>query len=145
VFALYCAGAPADDPLARKALDALDAQRESMSEGHGSATMALQYGALLSRARGDAAWQAFRSIYFPRILAAQEANGACLCVCRHEAGGVTCDTTPIPGMPMGDAYAAGNKTYVTAIHALILALDRTEPRVLPPVPGLRGPVTEPGK
>jgi len=144
VFALYCAGAPADDPGARKALDVIDTQPEAVSEGHGSATMALQFGALLARARGDRAWQAFRTIYFPRILEKQETNGACSCVCKHASIAVTCDTAPIPGMPGAEEYAEANKTYVTAIHALVLALDRAQPRVLPEVPGPRGPVTQGG-
>jgi hypothetical protein len=141
VFALYCAGTPADDAAARKALDAIDAQPDLVSEGHGSATMALQFGALLARGRGDRAWQTFRAIYFPRILKEQAANGACSCVCKHEAAAVTCDTAPIPGMPGAAEYAAGNKIYVTAIHALVLALDRTAPRVLPTMPAPKGPVT----
>jgi hypothetical protein len=141
-FALYCAGAAADDPTARKALDAIDRDPELLSEGHGSASMALQFGALLSRARGERAWRTFRSVFFPRILERQEKNGACSCACKGELAAVTCDTRPIPGMPGADEYARGNKTYVTAIHALILALDRTAPRVLPPAPGPRGPTTQ---
>jgi len=141
VFALFCAGLPAGDAAAGKALDAIDAQPDLVSEGHGSATMALQYGALLARSRGDRAWQTFRAIFFSRIVNGQAPTGACSCICKHEDGAVTCDTAPIPGMPGADEYAAGNKTYVTAIHALILALDRTQPRVLPAVPGPKGPVT----
>ena len=54
-----------------------------VSEGYGSATMALQFGALLSRAQGDERWDAFRTIFFPRILAKQHEDGAFACVCLH--------------------------------------------------------------
>jgi len=41
----------------------------------------------------------------------------------------------IPGM------AEGNKVYVTAIHCLILLLDRTAAKVVPEMPVPKGPVT----
>lgn len=145
VFALFCAGAPRDDPVAVAGLKAIDAHPQLMSEGHGSATMALQFGALLSRGRGDRAWATFRRIFLPRILAHQEPSGAFTCVCRAETLAVTCDTRELPGLPAAAAadWTRGGKVYVTAIHALILLLDRTPPRTLPEMPDLAGPVTGP--
>ncbi|MHC4952839.1 MAG: hypothetical protein ACYTGZ_03045 [Planctomycetota bacterium] len=141
VFALFCAGAPDDDAVALSALAAIDASPKLMSEGHGSATMALQFGALLARARGDLAWRTFRRIYLRRIIDHMDERGSCKCVCEHKSAGVTCDTREIPGMPMAGQWVEGNKTYVTAIHLLILMLDRTETRAIPKMPGPRGPVT----
>jgi len=146
VFALFCAGAARDDPVAVAGLKAIDAQVELLSEGHGSATMALQFGALLSRGRGDRAWAAFREIFLPRILAHQEPSGAFTCVCQAKGMAVTCDTRELPGLPAVAAadWIKGGKVYVTAIHALILLLDRTPARALPEMPDRAGPVTPPG-
>jgi len=149
-FALFCAGAKPTDPTAVKALRAIDGRPQFMAEGHGSATMALQFGGLLSRARGDRAWSAFRSMYFPRILAAQEKSGAFLCV---STGVIGSNDETRPRLPAGlrDSVPSGIKLpdrnpraepYVTAIHSLLLLLDRTESRVLPTIPGLPGPVTK---
>jgi hypothetical protein len=135
VFALLCAGAPTDDPVVRRALKSIDKKPELMSEGHGSATMALQFGALLSRGREEPSWETFREIFVPRILSHQEKNGAFACVCQHKSGAVTCDTRPIPGVPGMEMYVREQRVYVTAIHALILALDRSRPRALPRVTG----------
>jgi hypothetical protein len=134
-FALVCAGVPADDPVVRRALESIDKKPEFMSEGHGSATMALQFGALLSRVREEPRWWTFRGIFLPRILAHQENDGSFACVCLHESGAVTCDTRPIPGVPGMEMYVREQRVYVTAIHALILALDRSRPRALPKVTG----------
>ena len=145
VFALFCAGAPRDDPVAVAGLKAIDAHVDLLSEGHGSATMALQFGALMSRGRGDRAWATFREIFLPRILAHQEPSGAFTCVCQAEGMAVTCDTRELPGLPAAAAadWTKGGKVYVTAIHALILLLDRTPARALPEMPDLAGPVTPP--
>jgi hypothetical protein len=142
VLALLCAGAKKDDPVVVKALEAVDRSPELMSDGHGSAAMALQFGALLAHARGDRAWAVFRRIFFPRILAGQEKDGAFLCVCSDRPG-VTNDTRAIPGLPagIGDSWADEGKVYVTAIHTLILLLDRAESRILPEAPAPRGAVT----
>lgn len=141
LFALYCLGVGEGDATAAKAAAAIDGHPEDLSEGHGSATMALQFGALVCRARGDATWETFKRIYFPRIVAAQDEDGAFDCICRGEAFGVTCDTKPpgaLGGMP---GYLDGKKVYVTAIHCLVLLLDRTEPESVPAMPGPKGPAT----
>ena len=54
---------------------------------------------------------------------------------------MTNDTQPLPGMPAGGRWTEQGKVYVTAIHALVLLLDRTQSKTLPKMPGLRGPVT----
>ena len=142
VYAMFLAGAPKDDPVAKKALAAIDKHPEMMSEGHGSATMALQYGALLADARGDAAWRVFRRIFFPRILAKQDENGVFECVAIAKAPGVTVDGRPFPGMPDNSPWANQGKTYVTAIHTLILLLDRTDSRIAPDAPGVQAAKTK---
>jgi len=140
-FALFCAGAPRTDPTAQKALRAIDARPQFMAEGHGSATMALQFGGLLSRARGGRAWKTFRSTYFPRILAAQEKSGAFLCISRGEIGSNNETRPRLPAGMKAPTQNRGGEVYVTAIHSLLLLLDRTESRVLPAIPELAGPVT----
>jgi hypothetical protein len=141
LLALRCLGVPADDETAKKAEAVVDAHLEDLSEGHGSAMMALQLGALVCRARGEASWEAFKAIYFPRILASQDEDGAFDCVCKGEAPGVTCDTNPPGGIGNMPGYQDGKKVYVTAIHCLILLLDRTQAKVVPDMPGPQGPVT----
>ncbi len=145
-FALFCAGAKDRDPVALAALKAVDAAPGEVSEGHGSATLALMFGALLARARGDRAWSTFRRLFFARILDHQEPSGAFTCICRNGPG-VTCDTRPLPGVAgamMGD-YVEQQKVYVTALHVLILALDRVPPRAVPAMPGPAGAITPTGK
>lgn len=141
VFAMLCAGADATDESIQEALASIDGSVEAFSQGHGSASMALQFSALLARARGETTWAAFRREYFPRILAAQHEDGSFDCVCRSGMG-VTCDTQPIPGMPPEAAgFQDGAKTYVTAIHLLILLLDRAELESVPEMPGVAAPTT----
>jgi len=143
VYALLLAGEAADSSMIKRAIEAIDKQPEMMSEGHGSAAMALQYGALLADARGPRAWRIFRQLFVARILAKQEDTGAFLCIAEAKIPGVTVDTRPLPGVAgraMGD-WAAQNKTYVTAIHTLILLLDRTDSRIAPNAPAPKGPVT----
>ncbi len=137
VLSLYLAGMTADAEPIKKALAAIDKSPEQLSDGHGSAAMALQFGALLAAVRGGAAWDTFRKIYFPKILAKQNKDGSCDCVCNEQTPGVTNDTKPLSGMPMpagaGDRWVTGGRVYVTAIHALILALDRAAPEAIPPL------------
>jgi hypothetical protein len=144
VLAMLCAGAKKDDPDVRRALDAVDAHPEWASEGHGSASMALQLAAVLARARGDETWAAFRRTYFARILGKQQEDGSFDCACEEVTFGVTCDTKPLPGMgkmPGMDGWTEQARVYVTAIHALILLLDRCELESVPEMPGLAAEVT----
>lgn len=138
VLSLYLCGTPLDDPAIVKALKAIDAKPELLSDGHGSAGMALHYGALLAATRGGEAWQTFRRIFFPKILAKQNKNGSCDCVC-SDAFGVTNDTKPIGGFSM-PGYVEGGRVYITAIHALIFALDRAGPRAIPLAPEAKAKV-----
>ncbi len=132
VFALHCAGAKPGDPVVEKAIAAIDKNPEAMSEGHGSASMALQYSALACRVRGDAAWKRFRGIFFRRILDHQQEDGNFNCCCKHTSPGVTCDTKKLPGMRMS-GYVEQQRVYVTAIYTLILLLDRTTVKNTPPL------------
>lgn len=137
VFALHCLGLEGDDEMLAKALDALDEMPEDVSEGHGSAAMALCFGALTARTRGEKTWAAFRDHFFPLILAKQDNEGALACVCRGTPG-ATCDSRELPGMarvPGGlrGTYGEAKRVYVTALHALILVLDRAPPKAVPPL------------
>ncbi len=143
VFALLCAGGDAKSAEVTNALAAVDASPELMAEGHGSASMALQFGALLSKARGEEAWKTFRRIYFPRILASQDDAGAFRCVCLNKSPGVTCDTDHSGGGgPGGGDYARQQEVYVTAIYTLILLLDRAKLAAIPTMPPRLAPTTE---
>jgi len=143
VFALHLAGVPPEDALLAKAVAAIDAHVEWLSESHGSASMGLQLGALAMRLRGDEAWARFRRAHFARMLAAQEEDGAFHCAAQKTSPGTTCDTElhGLADMPGMGTYAATQRVYVTAIYALILALDRTTPRALPPLEAPKTPVT----
>ena len=138
VLALALAGAPKDDPVLAKAMAAMDGAMEALSEGHGSATLSLLYGALCARARGEATWKRFREIFFARLLEVQQEDGSFLCACRGESFGTTNDTEPLPGMGvvpgMGASYEEGNRVYVTAAHVLILLLDRVAPAAIAALP-----------
>jgi len=143
-FALVCAGAPLAGREIREAARAMDRDPASWSEGHGSATMALQFAALAARARGELAWAAFRREYFPRILAHQDESGAFTCVAKAENAGVTSDTAPLPGLSGMSEWTSHQKVYVTSIHVLILLLDRSKVGAIPPMPAPAGPATETG-
>ncbi len=133
VYAMLEAGAAAGDAPVAKALAMVDAHVAWGSEGHGSATLGLEYAALLARVRGGDAWAKFRAEFFPRILASQTADGSFDCACRHVSFATTCDTHPDPALAgaAGDSFASGARTYVAAIHVLVLALDRDESKSLP--------------
>lgn len=140
-FALLCAGAPVSHPAVRAAAKAMDAHPEWWSEGHGSATLNLQFAALAAKARGDAAWAHFRRLYFPKILASQEESGLFECIAVAQEPGVTHDTEPIPGLSGMSDWTGHQKVYVTSIHALILLLDRAQLQAVPPMPPPAGPTT----
>ncbi len=143
VFALLCAGAKSDDPTILRALRVIDAHPEWASEGHGSATLAFQWNALLAKARGPETWAVFRRTYFARILEQQSDDGSYDCACRESSPAVTCDSKPfgdgnLPGM---DSWVPEARVYVTAIHTLILLLDRSELASVPAMPGLAAEIT----
>jgi len=131
VLSLYLAGMDSGDEVIQRALKAIDASPQHLGDGHGSAGMALGFSAVLAAARGGKAWATFRRIYFPKILAKQAENGGCDCVC-NDAPGVTNDTKELPGMKM-PGWVDGGRVYITAIHALVLALDRAQPKGVPPL------------
>jgi hypothetical protein len=140
-FALLCAGAPVSHPAVRAAARSMDAHPEWWSEGHGSATLNLQFAALAAKARGEAAWAQFRRLYFPKIVASQDEYGLCDCIAVAKEAGVTSDTEPIAGLSGMSDWTEQQRLYVTAIHALILLLDRATVQAIPPMPPPAGPTT----
>ena len=76
----------------------------------------------------------------PPILAHPEPSGAFTRICTANSMAVTCDTRELPGLPAAAAadWTKGGKVYVTAIHALILLLDRTPRARCPRCPTWRG-------
>ncbi len=128
IFALLCMGVPENDPVLSKACEYVAGQMEHLSEGHGSATYGLLMGALACRALGDREWKAFDGMYAPRILGAQDKDGAFGCVCEGKSFGTSCDEEHLMQVSF---FADGQKAYLTAIQTLILLLDRTPPRLLP--------------
>ncbi len=131
VLSLHLVGMDGGDEVIQRALAALDKSPQHLGDGHGSAGMALGFSAVLAAARGGEAWATFRRIYFPKILEKQHENGGCDCVC-NDSPGVTNDTRELPGMKM-PGWVDGGRVYVTAIHALILALDRAPSEGVPPL------------
>jgi hypothetical protein len=127
LVALWSLGVPLSDRTLARAADYLDAHEGDVSEGHGSATLGLLYGALAARVRGDRTWRAFRERFFPRILAAQSEEGAFACIAEGTLFGTTNDSRPFGG-PLGGPFQEGVDVYVTALHAWILLLDDAPPR-----------------
>lgn len=131
LLALRSLGAPDSDPIVRAARAYVDAHPQGLSEGHGSATYGLLLSALEASSRSEAAWIAFRERFLRRLLEAQQKDGTSLCACRHGSFATTCDTDPLPGAPDMPGQAQDARMYVTALHALILALDRVPAKALP--------------
>jgi len=166
VLAMRALDVPWKDRAIVRALEYVDDHFEYLSEGHGSSTHNLLLCALLQRARGEQEWQRFKHGYFGRILKLQKEDGSFGCICRNKAFGSTNDDNPFGGKSgtpfggksvgkvsrsgsgkgFGGIFEAGTKTYVTAIHTLILLLDRSPPRITGHAPAApeRGPVT-PGR
>ena len=146
VFAMRLLGAAWDDIGVSRALELVDEHFEYLPEGHGSSTLNLMLAAFLQRLRGPRAWARFKETFFRRILDGQESNGSFLCICENKAFGSTNDSRPFGGKARGDSAFFANRTdtYVSAMHTLILLLDRTSMRLVPepPVePTEEGPVT----
>lgn len=128
VFAFLSMGASADDPTVEEARNYVAKHREYLSEGHGSATYGLLMGALASRALGERDWREFWSLFAPRILGAQDKDGAIGCVCEGKSFGTSCDEGMLSGISV---FEDGQKAYLTAIETLILLLDRAPARIVP--------------
>ncbi len=141
IFALLAGGEDPKSAEVARALAIVDAHPEWAGEGHGSATMALQWAALLARARGPEAWSTFRRTWFPRVLAAQKDDGSFDCACAHASGATTCDTEPIGDLPGMDDWVRQARVYVTAIHALVLVLDRADLQAVPKMPDVPAETT----
>ena len=138
VLALLLAGLKPKHDAITRAIQQIDAHPEWLGDGHGSAAMALGFSAVLASARGEKAWKVFRSTYFRKILEHQQEDGGCNCVC-NKAPGVTNDTKSIKGIKM-PAWVESGRIYVTAIHALILALDRAPVKSVPAIKMPHAPV-----
>lgn len=121
-----------DEPCAAKALAFVDAHPEGLSEGHGSATFGLMMSALEASSRSEEAWKAFRERFLRRVLNAQGKDGTFACACAHGSFGTTCDTDALPGGMQFPGHDQDSRMYVTALHSLILALDRVPSKALPP-------------
>jgi hypothetical protein len=134
-----------DLPCAAKALAFVEAQTANLSEGHGSASYGLMLSALEASQRGEAAWKTFRGHHLRRLLDAQGKSGTFACACKHGSFGTTCDTEPLPGGVEFPGHDEDSRMYVTALHTLILALDRTPSKALPPPakPAPAAPVVTP--
>lgn len=145
-LAMHLLGVEWDEIGMSRALELVDEHFDYLPEGHGSSTLNLMLAALLQQRRGPRAWARFKEAFFRRILDLQAANGSFACICENKAFGSTNDSRP-PGGASGSfpAYFANRTdTYVSAMHTLILLLDRTRPRLLPtpPVtPAEEGPTT----
>ena len=145
VFALHLLGIDWKDRGMRRALRYIDDNFAYLSEGHGSSTFNLLLAAFLQRARSEKDWKRFRTTFFRRILDKQGADGGCACICEGKAFASTNDSKPFGGKMAGNARLFGDSTkaYVTALHTLILLLDRTALKRLTgePAPPPSGPVT----
>ncbi|MHC5010804.1 MAG: prenyltransferase/squalene oxidase repeat-containing protein [Planctomycetota bacterium] len=137
VLAMRLMGIEEDDIGVSRALELVDEHFEYLSEGHGSSTLNLLLAAFLQRLRGTQAWSRFKETFFRRILDDQAADGSFTCICQNKAFGSTNDSRPAGGGAGGPAaafFANHSATYVSAIHTLILLLDRTWPRLVPEAP-----------
>ncbi len=143
VFALLSAGATRTDATVARGLAVIDAHPEWAGEGHGSASLAFQWSALLAKARGPETWSIFKRHHFARIIEQQQKDGSFDCACRKATFGVTCDTESIGGgtLPGMGSWDKAARVYVTAIHTLILLLDRSDLESVPEMPGLAAEVT----
>ncbi|MCU0725393.1 MAG: hypothetical protein MUE73_06330 [Planctomycetes bacterium] len=128
MLALHALGVPAADPDFAAAFDFVVERLDRIAEGHGSPALNVALAGLAFRALGGAAFARFRAEYFPRIAAAQEKDGSFRCVCRKEGFGVTCDSDP--AFAAAGFLAESQHLYVTALHALVLLLDRAPPKFL---------------
>ena len=154
---------PWRDKTMKRSLDFIDGNFDYLNEGHGSSTLNLLYGALLQKVRGSRDWKRFKGRYFRPIVDGQAEDGSFACICERKAFGATHDTDPFGGKAMPGVkrvrktagnpellkrFTQGTKTtYVSAIHTLILLLDRTQPKLLggkrPKIPSVPETATTP--
>ena len=144
-LAMHLLGVEWDEIGMSRALELVDEHFDYLPEGHGSSTFNLMLAAFLQHRRGPKAWARFKETFFRRILDGQAGNGSFTCVCENKAFGATNDSRPAraKGGSGRDYFANRTDTYVSAIHTLILLLDRTQPRLMPEPaePPADGPTT----
>lgn len=135
-LAMHLLGVAWDDVGLSRALELVDEHFEYLPEGHGSSTFNLMLAAFVQRLRGPRAWMRFREAFFRRIVDAQAKDGSFECICRNLAFASTNDSNPLGGKLKGHGsfFADGTAAYVSAMHTLILLLDRTWPRLMPDPP-----------
>jgi hypothetical protein len=132
VLAMRALGISWKDRGIQRALAYIDANFAYLSEGHGSSTFNLFLAAMLQRVRGEKEWRNFKRTFFRRIIDKQGEDGAFECVCEGKAFASTNDSKPFGGKMAGSIkmFADGTSAYVTALHTLILLLDRAPPKLL---------------
>jgi hypothetical protein len=118
IYAWHCLGMERSDDF-KGSVDYLMDEFEWIPEGHGTPCLNMMHGALACRMLGKRTWGKFRDAYFPRIVAAQAADGALGCICEQKAFGVTCDSKR-------RMFGFGQDAYTTALHTFVLLLDRAE-------------------
>ncbi len=127
LFAWHALGMERDDAFKGSARYLMENLR-LVAEGHGSPCLNVFMGALACRMLGAEEWKRFKAMHEPRIVAAQEEDGALSCVCEGKAFGVTCDSkSPFGGIAV---FADQQAAYTTALHAFVLLLDRGELKIL---------------
>lgn len=140
-YALSTWGRPWTDVHQVRALRQVDDHLDLLTEGHGSSALNLFFAALLQRARGPAAWEAFRRAHLGTLLDAQDEAGRIPCICRGDVLAATNDSRPLGAATPLDlpAFRDGTDAYVTALGTAVLLLDR-----LPDAAPGPGPVPDRG-
>jgi len=140
LMAMHFLGFPDRHPDVRGSLGFLTEHLEYASEGHGSSMLNLAHCALALKALDRGVWARFRAEFFPRILAAQDEDGAFACVCEKKAFGTTCEKGLSGGLAL---LEQGRTAYVTSLLTFVLLLDDAKLEVLraKPIPAPRRAVT----
>jgi hypothetical protein len=125
LWAWTCLGMPRDDDY-EASVDYLFERLDFIKEGHGSPCLNVLHGAFAARAIGEREFDVFRRYHIPRIVAAQGKDGALPCICEDKAFGVTCDSKQIGG----SFFETGTTCYTTALHTLVLLLERDNLKLL---------------
>ncbi len=124
-WAMHILGIGWRDVEMSRALEFVDDGMEYLTEGHGSATYNFMLAAFLFRARGNTAWDRFRETFFARMIKHQSDNGSFECICRDALPASSNDSKK------GGLSRGRTEAYVTAMHTLILLLDKTSLRAIP--------------
>lgn len=129
LWAWACLGMPRDTEY-EQSVDYLFDRLDYVKEGHGSPCLNVMHGAFAARAIGEREFDVFRRYHIPRIVAAQEQDGVLPCICENKAFGVTCDSKQLGG----SFFETGTTCYTTALHTLVLLLERDSLKILDRAP-----------